>query len=472
MLKGKTELILTDTVTGEQEQILEHNMVTNALSDIFRQEGYMKDCSVLYNSIGQPLYTSLLGGILLFDTALEEDASKYYAPPGVRLTASGVYGIKNTVSSLLRGDYNAEESELDLDTKTMKYVYDFATSKGNGTIASVCLTSKWAGFDGYGALTDTPSTSSEQSGALRYALGGSRYMEPRSEVDAMMIDEANDILYSVMITKDPEDTSFANQITLYKKRAGLKNITILRNLYQSRPVIDTTEFYVDKFYNSYSAKNYDRKTNSIYIIASPTSNSEIKPNGIIAIYQIDLSTNKCTKYLVTNVTSSTLYTVGAYIYNGYVYIMSSETKVFKIRITANGDVTEIPCNPYYAYRPTYMDSRAAFERNGLIYYPYYISSASGMINYMIIDTEKSMIVYTNCRAGLTTFSYLKTTVIPIVGNDIMIYCADTRSGGGGNDAGKFFVQTNYLATINNLSKPINKSASQTMKVIYTISEGE
>ena len=135
MLKGKTELILTDVRTGSQEKVLEHNMVTNALSDIFRQEGYMKDCGVMYSSIGQPLYTSLLGGILLFDTALEEDASKYYAPPGVRLTASGVYGIKNTVNSLLRGDYNSEESRLDLDAKTMKYVYDFPTSKGNGKIA-------------------------------------------------------------------------------------------------------------------------------------------------------------------------------------------------------------------------------------------------------------------------------------------------------------------------------------------------
>ena len=67
MLKGKTELILTDVRTGSQEKVLEHNMVTNALTDIFKQEGYMKDCGVMYSSIGQPLYTSLLGGILLLD---------------------------------------------------------------------------------------------------------------------------------------------------------------------------------------------------------------------------------------------------------------------------------------------------------------------------------------------------------------------------------------------------------------------
>ena len=40
------------------------------------------------------------------------------------------------------------------------------------------------------------------------------------------------------------------------------------------------------------------------------------------------------------------------------------------------------------------------------------------------------------------------------------------------ETGTFQMQTNYLATINNLSTPITKTAAQTMKVIYTISEGE
>ena len=33
----------------------------------------------------------------------------------------------------------------------MKYVYDFATSQANGTIASVCLTHKNGGFTSYGS---------------------------------------------------------------------------------------------------------------------------------------------------------------------------------------------------------------------------------------------------------------------------------------------------------------------------------
>jgi hypothetical protein len=250
MLKGKTELILTDVRTGSQEKVLEHNMVTNALSDIFRQEGYMKDCGVMYSSIGQPLYTSLLGGILLFDTALEEDASKYYAPPGVRLTASGVYGIKNTVNSLLRGDYNSEESRLDLDAKTMKYVYDFPTSKGNGKIASVCLTSKWAGFDGYGAAENNYTTSGDQSGSLLYSLGGSRYMAHNGEY-TIAIDEKNDVMYSVAFEKNPESTSYDYKIIVYKRWANLKNITILRNIYSYHPLMEKVELSTDNFYSYY-----------------------------------------------------------------------------------------------------------------------------------------------------------------------------------------------------------------------------
>ena len=133
-MKGKTEIILTDVHTGEQQKVLEQNMTTNALNDIFLQEGYMKDASEMYGSNFQPIYQKLLGGILLFDKTLEENAANYFAPAGTNLTACGVYGVKNTTSDTLRGDYNSDESYLDTRAKTMKYVYDFPTSKGTAPL--------------------------------------------------------------------------------------------------------------------------------------------------------------------------------------------------------------------------------------------------------------------------------------------------------------------------------------------------
>lgn len=464
MLKGKTELILTDVRTGSQEKVLEHNMVTNALTDIIRQEGYMKSADILYNTIGQPLYTSLLGGILLFDSALEEDASKYYAPPGVRLTASGVYGLKNTVGSLLRGDYNSEESKLDLDAKTMKYVYDFPTSKGNGKIASVCLTSKWGGFDGYGSVDNNYTTSSDQSGSLLYVLGSNRTMSHNNEF-AVVIDEKNDVIYSIGFEKNPENTSFYNKIIMYKRRANLKNITVLRNIYSYHALIDKEEISTDNIYTPSYSVNYDRISNSIYVVAHNTSYSYVSAGKNIIVYCIPLDTLKATKMIVTNTTETNVYTDRCYVYNGYLYCFL-DNAMYKISLSASGDVTRMSVPA--GFRQCYSD--CTFDRNGIIYTPYtFGSSGTDAYNYSAIDTEKNIVLCTNCRAStwLYTGGY---RITPIIGNDIMLFKNSYRSGTP--DSGSFQMQTNYLATINNLSTPITKTAAQTMKVIYTISEGE
>ena len=50
MLKGKMIIEMTDVHTGETEKVVEHNMITNALSEIFKPLGLAKDTSILYNT--------------------------------------------------------------------------------------------------------------------------------------------------------------------------------------------------------------------------------------------------------------------------------------------------------------------------------------------------------------------------------------------------------------------------------------
>ena len=64
MLKGKMIIEMTDVHTGETEKVVEHNMITNALSEIFKPLGLAKDPSILHNTFA-PYYQKLLGGILL-----------------------------------------------------------------------------------------------------------------------------------------------------------------------------------------------------------------------------------------------------------------------------------------------------------------------------------------------------------------------------------------------------------------------
>lgn len=57
MLKGTMKIELTDVKTGQTETVLEHNMVTNALANIFKPLGLVKDPSRMYESFGDKTKT-------------------------------------------------------------------------------------------------------------------------------------------------------------------------------------------------------------------------------------------------------------------------------------------------------------------------------------------------------------------------------------------------------------------------------
>lgn len=146
-LKGHTIIELTDVNTGAVEQVESDNMFTNALQQIFDNLVGLNSNSLPMpdNTDTLKLATSLLGGLLLFDTALDENPNNVFAPAGTRMVGCASYNSP-TYGSLqtTHGSYNATESVL--NEGYVKFVYDFTTSQANGTIASVCLTSIAGGF--------------------------------------------------------------------------------------------------------------------------------------------------------------------------------------------------------------------------------------------------------------------------------------------------------------------------------------
>ena len=148
MLKGKMTIELTDVNTGEKETIEEENMVTNALSEIFRPLGHLMNADSIYNQFNS-YYTKLLGGLLLFDNNIEEDPNQLYAPANANLVGCAVYNTQNNTTGKMRGGYNQTESEFNAKNRYMKFVYDFSTSQANGTISCVALTHQCAGYAVY-----------------------------------------------------------------------------------------------------------------------------------------------------------------------------------------------------------------------------------------------------------------------------------------------------------------------------------
>ncbi len=63
-------------------------------------------------------------------------------PADANLVGCASHGMQNNTKNTFRGGFNQTESEVNLQDRYVKYVYDFATSQANGTIASICLTHK------------------------------------------------------------------------------------------------------------------------------------------------------------------------------------------------------------------------------------------------------------------------------------------------------------------------------------------
>lgn len=147
MLKGKTIIELTDTKTGEVERYEDSNLVTQAINEIIlKRKRYMGFQNAKGSKQGEtyssfismfPLYKRFFGGIMLFSNEIDE--SRLYLNGDDKIVGSATFGNAYSGSDPLVGSYNSTESEINEEEKYAKFVYDFATNQGNGTISTVCL---------------------------------------------------------------------------------------------------------------------------------------------------------------------------------------------------------------------------------------------------------------------------------------------------------------------------------------------
>lgn len=462
MLKGTMKIELTDVHTGETQTILEHNMVTNALRDIFRPLGHCNNCSQMYNNVA-PYYQKLLGGILLFDSNIEENADTLFPPASAKLIGCGAYGLQNNTTGTVRGGYNQTESELNLNSRYMKYVYDFATSQANGTIACVCLTHLNGGFTSYGS-DDAVFTSSYPLGITVYdnvlqyvytsntgASTGDKYsgMSIGTTECIFVIDRENDTVYYFRINNSGE-------IDIIKRRAYLQSVSVLENPYTQKALLEEQSISLNTAIpTNYTAYNFDHADNCLYIFSC--SASYIKPNETFMITKINISNMAVTQYTMTNTTDVNIATSGtryAFAHNGFVYLRASNSPydVYKFEIgnTANVsmmkriNVTAVDGAPQLA-----VNGRIYFERDND--YLYVLNT----VTHEIQKTEGNRIYSSNYQLCYT----------PVL-NEPMLYYG---SYGSYTTCG-FLLLSNYLATINNLSEPVTKTADKTMKITYIIQE--
>ena len=132
------------------------NELTGALAEIFQGIGRFGHGDSLVQKAGNGYWTrdgyrresftlrQWFGGMLCFDK--NQDVDHPFPSYDSAIIASGVDGQANIGANAIRGSFNSIESEFDWENHNIKFVYDFATSQGNGRIASICLTPYLGGY--------------------------------------------------------------------------------------------------------------------------------------------------------------------------------------------------------------------------------------------------------------------------------------------------------------------------------------
>ena len=152
--KGVCEITLTDKDGNIVQKTKDENIITNAVNNyltykphelLFSNSQQAGRLSFIRNDIGY-----LFGGVLLFNETIPENPDCIYPPAGVTNVAHA--GSSYSGANTYRGTLNTIESgpiSSGSEATGYKFVWDFATSNGNGTIKSVCLTSRLGGDVGY-----------------------------------------------------------------------------------------------------------------------------------------------------------------------------------------------------------------------------------------------------------------------------------------------------------------------------------
>lgn len=156
MIKGKAKIELTNVKTGEKETHESENMITNFFNDLFTPDPYASFLSAINQKYEENTRSSqndalasviqqLTKGLVLWDNTLEENADKYHSYDHDALAVGVANNIVYSGNITTRGSYNQKESSILLSSpfpksgEQIKYVWDFDTSHGIGTIKSISL---------------------------------------------------------------------------------------------------------------------------------------------------------------------------------------------------------------------------------------------------------------------------------------------------------------------------------------------
>lgn len=467
--KGKSTIELRNAKTGELEfKTKDENMVTNATFNLmnglknfpFGNSGYD------YKSAFTPLLKNCFSGLLLFDKNITEEINVILPPRDVLQVgcASGAY----VGADINRGSLNLTETK-DLENG-YRFVWDFNTDKANGTFRCAALTSYAGGCGGarqtdYGSssvLLAHPSVSNclnaqNNSSISTYAecnLGSSN----STNVDLAVVVgnyEKDVFLFAGTVPADRKGVlltkrQYANKIAYLKKENATVKSIATKPMTTALKFADSWNFVNDDTY-LYSIYPHDK--NQIDFIKINGTTLDVVEEKTITVQDADFLTNGLVMllndklYVEKNVDYSkiSLYEININDPSDYKLLPEIALRRDNSVLTNIGENLAISSSPNRDLNcrfAVYVDGIWCMSKMG---YSTDWAGSSDFRGFTLLNTKFLNPPYMFVRVNLKLI------------NDWYFWF-------------KFGVYIPFLSTINNLSTPVVKNETQTMKVTYEITE--
>lgn len=509
-LKGSAVIELTNP-DGSKEVIKHDNMITNAASDFLKSYRGEMPPIMKMTSYGDSYMKTLFGGLFLFDETLNNDADDYFFPS---LKVTG-YASQDAYAGndIARGSFSESETGLQEDGKSYKFVWDFATSQGNGTIKSLALCPNMMGKIGasYAYVDSERKDFSLKQNIFApfqfygYMLADNGTTAGISNYNFGIAAVIGDIAYAVNFNniQGGTDSNFVLNnggiLKLYRFKLGANNVSVGNKIGQAYYIdcadVQLPEDFTSTLWNGktgvsgtnyYSiALNFIQETGKL-ILFPCILKSDVAVHGTIKYVEIDLKNSMTVStYTFTNNTAGTIssngsknshiegvsvfgqqcgniwffkdYVVNFSIVNGnkrlYVTKRSDNTQVKSLRFAQKEDTTinwTLDCR----FSPLFQSGKMLVIAITASYF-----SSTYKPNFLIIDMEAGTFLQTNI-AWMT------------MPNDLDIGSKVIYMTSGHRLTYMQAVNPFVLTTKNNLDSPVTKTSSQTMKITYTLTESE
>lgn len=461
-LKGTMVLELTDVNTSEVETVVEENMITNAVNDIlglnpmgvFYKAAGEYDEAVLWNGNLLPVCPNMIGGILLFSDALEEDADNIYVSSG-NLPVAYASNNVNSTANTARGSLNLTESKA-LDNG-YKFVWEFTPGQGNGTIAAVALTSALGGQNGYGSLVGDASAFLLLKAVDIGEMAKARQMMLFETVE---VDFENNLLYSI--------TAGDSSVTVRKIRIPIFTIGLNERLDDStytvleEHTVTTETFHFLGSYTRYG-EFMDGKDGYWYGFSNEGNSSGSATMVWVKISKEDYSFTEG-EWTLSNAKlmdvgsrdGDTTYperVVQCCVRNGYLYVPAYDKKgIYKLNLGNAADVVLIAFGFTSKWKPL-CDSGSCEVYMTLVGDLIVGGDFQVTADDTVIHTQGSVRLN---DAATPLFQYRQFLL--------------GWGGSYGSEYRNMYLLTPYLASVNNLSSAVVKTVDKTMKITYTLTE--